>query len=88
MVLNIIKTFKVKELKLNLDTDNYITNAYLFPIFYRLSNGSRQLKVNYNGHVNLILDVRNNLYSIIKIFLIYKINNFLTHLKSNVWSQT
>jgi len=76
LVINMIKTFKVKELKVSVDTDNYIANAYLFPFFYRLSNGNRQLKINYNGDMKLVVDMRNNLYSIIKTFLSYKFNKF------------
>jgi len=82
LVYNIIKTFKVKELKLNLDTDDYVINSYLFPIFFRLSRGSHQLNINYNGNMKLILDIRNNLYSIIKTFFIYKVSNFQSQLNN------
>jgi hypothetical protein len=33
----ILSTFQVKILRLKLDTDDYVVNSYLFPIFYFLS---------------------------------------------------
>ena len=46
----ILRTFKVEKLELNIDTDDYILNAYLFPLFHFLgSKYNRPLSTNFTG---------------------------------------
>ena len=49
------KSFKIRTFHLNLDTDNYITNAYLFPIFYFLNFRKGNWKINFEGKTELRL---------------------------------
>ena len=63
-------SFKLKELKLNLDTDDYCKNAYLFPLFHFLSNGkNRQLGINFNGESELRLIIENRIIRMIKAMI-------------------
>lgn len=46
----IFQTFKVEKLELNIDTDDYMLNAYLFPLFHFLgSKYNRPLSTNFTG---------------------------------------
>lgn len=58
----LLKSFEIKAFQLNLDTDNFIQNSYLFPIFHLLDNPKRQMKINYKGDSELFLIVENRLY--------------------------
>ena len=60
--MRVLRSFEVKAFRLNLDTDDYVYNSYLFPLFYFLSKGKRQLSINYRGEAELLLIVENRLY--------------------------
>lgn len=76
VILQLLKTFKVRQFRLELDTDDYVTNAYLYPIFYLASRPQRQLSVNFEGRTNLALQIENRLSRIAGVFLFQ--SNFLT----------
>ena len=53
-----------------MDTDDYVINAYLFPIFYFLNKENRQCTINYEGKVIFEFLVENRginiLYALLK----------------------
>ena len=55
----ILRSFRIKQFDLDLDTDNYRLNAYLFPIFFFLNGRRGNWSVNYNGNVRFKLHVVN-----------------------------
>ena len=61
----LLGTFQLKKFKLHLDTDDYVLNSYLFPIFYFLSGKNRELKINYNGELLLQMILENRLYRVL-----------------------
>lgn len=63
--IRVLRSFQVRAFRVNLDTDDYIQNAYLYPVFYFLSKGRRQLKINYKGETEVVLDINNRLYRIL-----------------------
>ncbi len=67
----ILRSFKVRKCRLNFDTDDYILNAYLYPIFYFLNKGNRQFSINYEGNFDCHLLVENRgiwvIYSLLKV---------------------
>ncbi len=65
----ILKSFEVKRFYLNLDTDDFVKNSQLFPLFYFLSANNRQLKINYEGRAELVLIIENRLWRMLKAFL-------------------
>jgi len=68
-IFNVLKSFKVKELMLDIDTEDYIWNAYLHPAFYFLSGKNRMLRVNYVGRISARIIVHNRLISILYAFI-------------------
>ena len=65
----ILRSFEVKEFNLNLDTDNYIWNGYLYPIFFFIDRGHRHLHINYNGDFVFKLWVKNRPYRILQAII-------------------
>lgn len=55
----LLKSFQVRKFFINIDTNNYAWNAYLFPIFYFLKSEQRQLHINFQGNVEVLLDIQN-----------------------------
>lgn len=58
-MIRLLKTFKVKKLRLDLDTDNYILNAYLFPVFHFLRRPNQSVSINFMGRNECQLEVTN-----------------------------
>ena len=57
--LRVLQSFKVQELEVEVDTGDYVRNAYLNPLFYFLSNGRKQWLVNYKGINRVRLVIQN-----------------------------
>ncbi len=64
-IIRILKSFKIKIFKIDLDTGDYIQNSYLYPVFHFLKNKKRDLSINYRGDVNIHLKIENRLYKIL-----------------------
>jgi hypothetical protein len=59
-VLRILKSFRVHAFRLDLDTDDYVLNAYLFPVAEMLRYRGVDVFINFNGNTGIRLDVSNN----------------------------
>lgn len=55
----LLKSFQVRQFFINIDTNDYVWNAYLFPVFYFLKNDKRQMHINFNGNVEVLLEIQN-----------------------------
>lgn len=55
----LLKSFQVRKFFINIDTNDYVWNAYLFPVFYFLKSEKRQMHINFNGNVEVLLDIQN-----------------------------
>ncbi len=65
-----VKKSKLRILYLDLDTRNVIINANLYPVFELMSKRPGiNLNINYAGNFALVLDVENNLWNVVRIFL-------------------
>lgn len=67
--LQVIKSFKVKKLILDIDTGNCIQNAKLYPAFAFLNHHVGTFKVNFEGRVNMVLHLQSRPIIIIKSFI-------------------
>ncbi|MCD4728987.1 MAG: hypothetical protein K8R74_00170 [Bacteroidales bacterium] len=72
-----IRSFKLKTLYLNLDTDDVISNACLIPVFANLHRDNINLNVNYAGDFEMIINIENNIFNI----LVVTIKTYLHHKK-------
>jgi hypothetical protein len=64
-----LKSFEVKKVIVDLDTDDVILNAQLVPVLLLASQGAVQLSTNFNGRVYFHLDIKNRPGKILWIFL-------------------
>jgi hypothetical protein len=67
--LQLIKSFKVRDISLDLDTGNCITNAKLFPVFAFLNYRLGDFHINFEGRNRLVLLIENRPIRIIKSFI-------------------
>lgn len=61
----VLKSFKIKKLKVDLDTSDMILNGYLYPVFFFLNTKKVHMNINYYGQVGLLVHVENRLARII-----------------------
>ena len=57
---NLIKTFKVKKIDLQLDTDDFVLNSYLLPVFGSIRSQNVKLTINYEGVNSLKLRINSS----------------------------
>ncbi|NNF36534.1 MAG: hypothetical protein HKN68_20700 [Saprospiraceae bacterium] len=66
----ILNTFQVKEMEVNIDTDDYIINAYLFPVAqylgYRIQ---KPLSINFIGINKVELRIKNRIVNLLYAML-------------------
>ncbi len=63
------RTFEVQEFHLDLDTEDVILNAYLFPVFYFLNRGQYKVHINYNQRFLFRVKVQNQMYKLLYVWL-------------------
>ncbi len=70
-IKNLLRSFKVRILKIDLDTDDYIVNSYLYPVFYFLNNPAkhRSMRVNYEGRFYCFIVIENSGWRILKALI-------------------
>ncbi len=68
-IIRMIKTFKIKSFFVNLDTDDYILNGYLYPVFYFLGKRGEHLNINFQGDLEINIVAENRLYKMIRAML-------------------
>lgn len=57
--INLFKSFTLKKLWLNIDTDSYYYNAFLYPVFFFLKGKNYRMNINYQGENELSLVLKN-----------------------------
>jgi len=49
------KALHLEYLRVNWDTDDFLLNAWLYPVFQAASRGKRQLRINFQGEQNVAI---------------------------------
>lgn len=66
----LLKSFKIVKLSWTLDTDDYVLNAQLYPLFYLTKNfTSYNVSINFQGENGLVLIVKNNAWRVLKAII-------------------
>jgi hypothetical protein len=60
-ILALLRTFRVRQFQLRLDTDDYVTNAYLFPVSSYLTARGWPVEVNFIRQNELVLQLENRM---------------------------
>lgn len=53
LISKVIQVFKVHYLTLDLDTNDFVLNAYMFPIFYFITRRQYSMNINFTGRNHL-----------------------------------
>jgi len=64
-------SFRLKKMRLNLDTDDFILNSQLVPVFTTINNQDVNLTVNYEGDISLFMVLKNRIASLLWIGMKY-----------------
>ena len=68
-IRRVLNSFKVKELFVDIDTDDYISNAKLYPVFAFLNYYRGGFNINFEGRNQVVLFIQNRPLHIIKSFI-------------------
>lgn len=69
MMIDAFRSFRIRKLYLDLDTEDFVLNAWLVPVFSYINTDQIQLNVNFEGTSSLVLDLRTRLGSLLWIFI-------------------
>lgn len=53
-----LRAFRIRKLEADIDTDDFTMNAWLVPVFSAVNEENICLRVNFEGHQSLLLDLR------------------------------
>ncbi len=67
----VTRSFKLKKLSLNLDTDDFILNSHLVPVFTTINYRDVNLTINYEGEISLFMVLTNRIASLLWIGMKY-----------------
>ena len=56
-IRRVLGSLRVRRWKVRLDTDNYILNAYLFPVFYLVNQWYQEWSINYEGETEIDVEL-------------------------------
>ena len=59
--MDLLRSFRIRKLFLLVDTDDFVLNAWLIPVFSIVNSDNIQLKANFTGYFSMLLDVRTRL---------------------------
>jgi len=70
MIRSIPAAFQVRRLWLDVDTDDFMLNAWLIPAFSAInSQRNIQMQVNFEGHMMMDLDLRTRIVSLLWVVI-------------------
>jgi hypothetical protein len=70
-IRELTRSFKLKKMWLNIDTDDFILNAQLVPVFSTMNNQHVNLTVNFEGDISLFMILKNRIASLLWIGIKY-----------------
>lgn len=76
MAREALHTVRIKKFELDIDTDDFLLNAWLFPVFSMVQSSSRQMRINFEGYNALHLDIRVRLGVLLWAVIRNRITNF------------
>ena len=77
MLRELIGSFWIRKLYLNVDTEDFSLNARLIPVFSALNTENIRLQANFEGQASLVMDLRTRLGALIWAFVKIKYKSML-----------
>jgi len=79
MMRGALRAFRIKRLEADIDTDDFTLNAWLVPAFSMVNGENIRLKVNFEGHQSLLLDLRVTLGALLWMIITTKYKSYINH---------
>jgi len=76
MGIDAVRCFRIRKLFLDMDTDDFMLNAWLIPAFSFVNSGNIQMRTNFTGNFSLLLDMRTRIGTLLWVFIKYRIKSF------------
>ena len=76
MMIDAVQSIRIRKLYLDLDTDDFILNAWLVPVFSYVNSDNIRMRVNFEGTASLLLDMRLRLGALLWILIRNKYKSF------------
>jgi hypothetical protein len=64
-----LRAIRIRKLRLDLDTDDFILNAWLVPAFSSVNRDNIRMQVNFEGRASLLLDLRTRMGTLAWIYI-------------------
>jgi hypothetical protein len=77
MISSMIRSIRIRKLSLDIDTDDFLLNAWLVPLFSSMNSENIQMRVNFEGSSSLLLDLRGRIGNLLWIVISTKYKSFL-----------
>ena len=61
MIPDLVRSFRIRKLYLDIDSEDFMLNAWLVPAFSFINSENIQMRVNFHGTSSLVLDLRTRL---------------------------
>lgn len=69
-IWRMLQSFHWQENRIDIDTDDVIQNAYLYPLLAMMRTPHRDWQINYEGRVAIVLRAQNRLFRLLRAFLL------------------
>lgn len=69
MIAGAIRSVRIRRLHLDIDTDDFILNAWLVPVFTYVNRENIRMTANFEGRASLLLDLRVRLGTLLWIVI-------------------
>jgi hypothetical protein len=76
LLVDAVRSFRIRKLLLDVDTDDVILNAWLVPVFTCINSENIRMRINFEGRASLLLDLRLRLGTLLWIFIRNKYKSF------------
>lgn len=77
IISDVVRSIRIRKLSLDVDTDDFMLNAWLVPVFSLVNSGDIQMRVNFEGTSSLLLDLRIRLGTLLWIVIKNKYRSFI-----------
>ena len=77
IINDVARSLRIRKLSLDIDTDDFILNAWLVPVFSMVNTRDIQMRVNFEGTSSLLLDLRTRLGTLLWIVIKIKYRSFI-----------
>lgn len=72
-----VRSIRIRKLLLDIDTDDFMLNAWLVPAFSMMNSRDIQMRVNFEGTSSLLFDLRTRLGTLLWIVIKIKYRSFI-----------